>query len=86
MIRALYGLKCVGSAWAAAIRKFMSDIGFQPCMDDADVWIRSYVYTYDIESGDVSLNISSKNLTAGERYWEYVLIHVENFLVAYRQD
>ena len=55
-------------------------------MSNADVCMKSSVENSTIDSGDVSLNISSKNLPAGERYWEYVLIHVENFLVASRQD
>ena len=45
--------------------------------------MRSAVDPSDIESGDVIPNRSAKNLPVGERYWEYVLIHVGNFLVDY---
>ena len=54
-------------------------------MSYADVCMRSAVETSAIDSGDVSLNRSSKNLPAGERYWEYILIHVYNLLVDSRQ-
>ena len=54
-------------------------------MADADAWIISAVDTSAIDSGDVSLNISSRNLPTRERNWEYILIPIGNFLVAYWQ-
>ena len=85
MVRALYDFKGVGSEWEAVIREVIRDLGFQPCMADADISMRSALDTSAIESSDFSLNRSPKNLLAGERYWEYVLICVEKQLLASRR-
>ena len=52
VVRALYGLKGAGSAWAAAIRQVMRDLGFTPCLADADVWMRAAVDTSRLETSE----------------------------------
>ena len=82
VVRPLYGLKRSGIAWSESICQIMIDLGFQPFVGDDDVWIRSAVDTSEINYSDFPLNIYSKNLPAGERYWEYVFIRYEYFLVS----
>ena len=45
VVISLYGLRGCGSAWEEGIQKVTRDLGFQPCMNDADVWTRSAVDT-----------------------------------------
>ena len=40
-MRALYGLKSSGAAWRAHLAESMSDIGYDPCEADPDVWMKS---------------------------------------------
>ena len=82
VVISLYGLKGSGSAWTSDNQKVIRDLGLQPCMENAGVQIRSSVDNSAIKYGDVSLNRSSNNLPAGERYWKYVLIHMDDFLIA----
>ena len=52
VVRALYGPKGAGSAWAAAIRQEMRDLGFTPCLADTDVWMRTAVDTSRLETSE----------------------------------
>lgn len=40
IVRALYGLKGAGAAWATAVRQMMQDMGFRSCLADRDLWMR----------------------------------------------
>ena len=43
VVRALYGLKSVGSSWRAALAKVLKDLDFVSTLADLDVWIRDAV-------------------------------------------
>ena len=41
VVRALYGIKSVGSAWKAALAEALVQLGFKSTRGDPDVWIRA---------------------------------------------
>ena len=43
LVRALYGLKYVGSSWHAALAQVLKDLDFVSTLADPDVWIREAV-------------------------------------------
>ena len=43
-------MKGSGSAWVSSLRKNMIDLGFTPCRDDGDVWMRVSVDTSELVS------------------------------------
>jgi hypothetical protein len=43
IVWALYGLKSSGMAWHSHLAQTMSDLKFQPCVADPDVWLRPAV-------------------------------------------
>ena len=57
----------------------MRDLGFNPCRAYDDVWMR--------KSDDTSnlVAITEYGLPSGEWYYEYILIHVNDFMVASQQ-
>ena len=54
----------------------MTDLGFTPCRADGYVWMRMDVYTLEIGT------TTYYGLPAGGCYYEYILIHVYNLMVA----
>ena len=40
IVRALYGLKSSGAAWRAHLASTMSDLHFEPCQAEPDLWMR----------------------------------------------
>ena len=52
VVRALYGLKGAGSAWAAAILQCIRNLGFTPCIADGDVRMREDVDTSKLGSNE----------------------------------
>jgi len=98
IIRALYGLKGSGAAWAKAMRAHMRGLGFKPCLADKDLWMRVAVDTSkpSVEDESDSSNQDAqlikhkgtaivKRLPAGERYYEYTLIHTDDCMVISRR-
>ena len=49
-----------------------------------DVWMMSDVDISALYYDNVTPYRSNKNIPPGDRYWEYVFIHVDNVLVSYR--
>ena len=64
------------SAWELELRKLMREIGLNPCRANGYVWMRVAVNTSDLGATDDS------GLPAVERYYEYILMHVDNFMIA----
>lgn len=52
IVRALYGLKGAGAAWATAVRQMMQDMGFRSCLADRDLWMRLACDTTRVPSPD----------------------------------
>ena len=63
----------------------MRDLGFTPCLADTDVWMRPAVDTTRLDSSEHAEVKDTTDSPKGERYWEYVLIHVDDLLVASRR-
>ena len=93
IVRALYGLASSAAAWASALRALMRDLGFFPCKADGDVWMRLSLDTTKVVSFADSVEGETRRLggttpegkPAGEQYYEYVLIHTDDILVASRR-
>ena len=79
IVRALYGLKGAGAAWAAALRQVMRDLEFVPCKADGDVWMRPAVDPTKLGT------TNDDGKPSGERYYEYVLIHTDDLMVVSRR-
>ena len=48
VVRALYGLRGSGYAWASEIRKLIRDLGFTPYRVDRYIWMRRYFDTSNL--------------------------------------
>ena len=68
-------MKGDGPAWASELRKLMRDLGFTPCRANGDVWTRVDVDILEL------VEMEDSGLPVGERYYEYVLMHVDNLMV-----
>ena len=58
----------------------MRDLGFTPCRADGDLWMRVAVDTLEIVA------TTNNKMPEGERYDEYVLIHVDDLMVDSRRS
>ena len=56
----------------------MRDLGFTPCRDDGDVWMRVAVYTLEIGS------MTDNGIPTCASYYEYILICTGDLMVDIR--
>ena len=68
-------MKGDGSAWASELRQLIRYMGLTLCIYYGDVWMRVAVDTLELGA------MSNDCMHAGERYYEYVSIHVDNLIV-----
>ena len=62
------------------IRLLTRDLGFTPCRSDVDLWMRKAFDTSIIHA------TTDYGLSAGECYYEYNLIYVDDIMVVRRQS
>ena len=79
LVRELFDLKGYGSAWISAIRQLTRNIEFTPFRADGDVWMRMTVDSLNLGA------TTNDRSPVRERYYGYILIHVDGLTVAIRR-
>ena len=88
LVRALYGLKSSGAAWRAMFSTFIQEkLGFTPTRIDPDVYLRkSFKVKLDADASGTSNGVGpSTSSSAGEAYYEYLLVYVDDVLAVSQQ-
>ena len=80
IIREIYCLKGSGSAWEFALRQLMRYLGLTPYRANGEACMRMAVDNSYLGSK------TNDGLPSGERYYEYILIRVDNIMVDIRQE